>query len=152
MFNVKFTNCNDLNPEICNCEPGFQIKHIYKYFHLSYEAEKFFEENRMIINKTKTKCMLFNRSRNYDFPPELEFIDGTLQEVVSGIKLVGVKNNLVDIVWNSNRPNRPKLPIIPLEMKFAGKSWEDKVTDLQNQMREKRANVLILTALDDVGK
>ena len=70
----------------------------------------------------------------------------------SNIKLVGVKNNLVDIVWNSNRPNRPKLPIIPLEMKFAGKSWDDKVTDLQNQMREKRANVLILTALDDVGK
>ena len=66
-----------------------------------HEAEKFFEENKMIINKTKTKCMLFNRSRNYEFPPELEFIDGTLQEVVSGIKLVGIKIS-DNLSWSEN--------------------------------------------------
>ena len=42
----------------------------------------------MKINKTKTKAMIFNKSRKWDFPPELEFKDGTKIEVISETKLL----------------------------------------------------------------
>ena len=36
-------------------------------------------------------------------------------------------------------------------MKFTGKSWEDKVKEIREQMKLKKADVLILSALDDVA-
>ena len=39
----------------------------------------------------------------------------------ANIKLVGVKNNLIDTVWGSNQPEQPNQPIMPLEIKFTGK-------------------------------
>ena len=44
----------------------------------------------MIINKNKTKVISFNKSRKWDFPPELKFIDGTPIQHVPQTKLVGV--------------------------------------------------------------
>ena len=69
----------------------------------------------------------------------------------ANIKLVGVKDNLIDKVWGSNQPDRPNKPIIPLEMKFTGKSWEDKVTEIREKMSESGAQILVLSALDDVA-
>merc|ERR1719414_770584 len=65
------------------------------------------------------------------------------------IKLIAVKNNLVDAVWGSNQPDRPNQPIKPLELKFTGKSWEDKVQDIRAVMKDRKADVLVLSALDD---
>ena len=65
------------------------------------------------------------------------------------IKLIAVKNNLVDSVWGSNQPDRPNQPIKPLELKFTGKSWEDKVQDIRAVMKDRKADVLVLSALDD---
>ena len=65
--------------------------------------------------------------------------------------MVGIKSNLVDTVWRINRPDRPKQPIIPLEMKFTGKSWEDKVEEIQKQITEKPADILVLSALDNIA-
>jgi hypothetical protein len=45
----------------------------------------------------------------------------------ANIKLVGVKNNLIDSVWGSDCPDRPNQSVVPLEIKFTGKSWETKV-------------------------
>ena len=36
--------------------------------------------------------MIFNKSRKLDFPPELEFTDGTKLEVISQTRLVGLKS------------------------------------------------------------
>ena len=41
----------------------------------------------------------------------------------SNMKLVGVSNNLVDMVWGSSQPDRPNQPIIPLEFKFTGNMY-----------------------------
>ena len=57
----------------------------------------------------------------------------------------------VDTVWGSNQPDRPNQPIVPLELKFSGKSWEEKVQDMKDQMKIKKADVLVLSALDDVA-
>ena len=69
----------------------------------------------------------------------------------SNIKLIGLTNNLVDKVWGLNQPDRPKQPIVPLEMKFTGKSWEGKIDDFQNQMAERGVDNLVLSALDEVA-
>ena len=44
---------------------------------------------KMSINKQKTKCMLFNKSKKYDFIPELYLSDEAKLEVVQDMKLVG---------------------------------------------------------------
>ena len=44
---------------------------------------------KLSINKEKTKCMLFNKAKKYDFVPELCISDSTKLEVVEGMKLVG---------------------------------------------------------------
>ena len=43
----------------------------------------------MSINKDKTKCLLFNKAKKYDFIPELCMSENTRLEVVEGMKLVG---------------------------------------------------------------
>ena len=45
--------------------------------------------------------MAFSKSRNWDFPPELEFLDGTKIETISETKLVGVIVSN-DLKWNKN--------------------------------------------------
>ena len=55
----------------------------------------------MVINMKKTHAMLFNRSRNFDFPPALQFQDGSLVEIVSETTLLGVK--ITDnLKWRQN--------------------------------------------------
>ena len=54
------------------------------------DTESFVKDNKMIINKKKTKVISFTKSRKWDFPPELEFADGTLIEYIPETKLVGV--------------------------------------------------------------
>ena len=44
---------------------------------------------KMSINREKTKCLLFNQAKKYDFIPELSMSDNTRLEVVEGMKLVG---------------------------------------------------------------
>ena len=55
----------------------------------------------MKINPKKTKIISFNKSRKYDFPPELSLSDGEFLEVATDIKLVGV---IVDrtLSWQKN--------------------------------------------------
>ena len=44
---------------------------------------------KMSINRDKTKCMLFNRAKHYDFIPELCLSEEAKLEVVESMKLVG---------------------------------------------------------------
>ena len=55
----------------------------------------------MVINKNKTNVIIFNKSRNWDFPPELHFNDGTQIEYVSETKLVGLILT-EDLKWRRN--------------------------------------------------
>ena len=65
------------------------------------DTEKFTIANKLKINPTKTKVILFNKSRRYDFPPELQLSTGGPLEVVSDIKLVGVVLSN-DLRWKKN--------------------------------------------------
>ena len=44
---------------------------------------------KMYINKQKTKCILFNRAKKYNFIPELSLSEEARIKVVEGMKLVG---------------------------------------------------------------
>ena len=65
------------------------------------DTEQFVEENKMVINKQKTKVISFTKSRKWDFPPELYFSDGTPIEYLSEIKLLGVMVSQ-DTKWAKN--------------------------------------------------
>ena len=49
---------------------------------------KFTTENQFVINKSKCFVMKFNRSRRYDFPPEIQIGDETTVEVVKTLKIL----------------------------------------------------------------
>eukprot|EP00090_Calanus_glacialis_P043927 TRINITY_DN7796_c0_g1_i1.p1 TRINITY_DN7796_c0_g1~~TRINITY_DN7796_c0_g1_i1.p1 ORF type:complete len:620 (+),score=228.62 TRINITY_DN7796_c0_g1_i1:83-1942(+) len=73
----------------------------------------------------------------------------------SGLQLVPVETNLVDLAWAMDvanpQPARPENTVFPLEMQFTGRSWQDKVEEVRRNLAEKGADVLILSALDDVA-
>ena len=65
------------------------------------DIEQYSIANKMVINKKKTQVMLFNKSRKLDFPPEIMFSDGSLLNVISEIKLLGVLIS-DDLSWHKN--------------------------------------------------
>ena len=64
-------------------------------------VEKFTENNQMKINASKSKVMIFNKSRKYDFPPEVTFEDGKILECLEETKLLGVLISS-SLKWDSN--------------------------------------------------
>ena len=65
------------------------------------DTENFTEENQMRINSSKSKVILFNKSRKWDFPPEVSFSDNVNLVVEEEIKLVGIVLTS-DLRWEKN--------------------------------------------------
>ena len=65
---------------------------------------KYCEDNNMKINGDKTKAVLFNTSRNYDFTPQLALTDNTTLELVEEFRLLGlvIQSNMG---WQANTNN-----------------------------------------------
>ena len=60
--------------------------------------------NGMKINSTKSKVMIFNRSKKFDFMPEIEFSEGQVGEVVEEMKLLGV-HITSNLKWHTHVAN-----------------------------------------------
>lgn len=58
--------------------------------------------------------------------------------------------DLVGMLWE-DRPSLPKEPVWILKEQYAGKSASDKIAELRNTMKEKRADIHILTGLEDIA-
>lgn len=58
--------------------------------------------------------------------------------------------DLIDMIWE-NRPPLAAEPVFSLEEKFSGETTTSKLFRLRAAMREKNANVHILTTLDDIA-
>ena len=74
---------------------------------MQYELEKlvsYASENEMIINHDKTKAILFNNRKKYDFLPELSLNSEENIEVVEEVKLLGVIIRS-DLNWSGNTDN-----------------------------------------------
>ncbi|OQV20169.1 Xaa-Pro aminopeptidase 1 [Hypsibius exemplaris] len=76
----------------------------------------------------------------------------TLVKDLSGVgnRLVPVTQNLVDTVW-ADRPEHPNGSVCVLDVKYTGKDWKDKVADVRLKMAEKKADYLVVTALDEIA-
>ena len=64
-------------------------------------VEDFTDKNLMKINESKSKIMIFNKSRKYDFPPEYKFRNGQILDVLEETKLLGIQLT-TDLRWFSN--------------------------------------------------
>ncbi|PON21236.1 xaa-Pro aminopeptidase [Trichoderma gamsii] len=68
-----------------------------------------------------------------------------------GSDLVPLDINLVDQVWADSRPARPQQGIRVLSEKFAGKSVQNKLADLQAELEKKRSPGVFISMLDEVA-
>ena len=66
-----------------------------------YKLLEYCEEKKMLINGDKTKVMLFNTGRKYDFMPKLHLGNPLHLEVVEKFKLLGVHIRS-DLKWFEN--------------------------------------------------
>ena len=64
----------------------------------------------MVINENKTKVMLFNPGKKYDFLPNIQTDDGTTLEVIEEAKLLGILVRS-DMSWKSNTDQLCKIII-----------------------------------------
>ncbi|CAK9795545.1 Xaa-Pro aminopeptidase 1 [Anthophora quadrimaculata] len=69
----------------------------------------------------------------------------------SSVRLVPVRNNLVDLIWQVGRPNYNPHPAYPLPDKYSGRAWQDKVHSIRIEMEASKADALVLTALDEIA-
>lgn len=58
--------------------------------------------------------------------------------------------DLVDFIWK-DRPAMSAEPVWEVDVKYVGKSREEKLKDVREKMREEKADVLLLTALDEIA-
>lgn len=76
-----------------------------------------------------------------------------LSETLSkaGASLVAVKQNLVDLVWGKDRPPRPneKVKVHPVE--YAGKPFQEKISELRKELQAKKRAGFIISMLDEIA-
>lgn len=65
-------------------------------------------------------------------------------------KLVGVEENLVDQIWQ-DRPARPAEKVIVLSDKYAGKDYQEKLTDLRKELDKKKTAGMVISMLDEIA-
>lgn len=69
----------------------------------------------------------------------------------SSASLVGIKENLVDKVWGSQRPPRPTEKVKVLPEKYSGKKFQEKIEDLRKELDKKKAAGMIISMLDEIA-
>ncbi|KAK4301818.1 hypothetical protein Pmani_026085 [Petrolisthes manimaculis] len=69
----------------------------------------------------------------------------------SEMVMVAEETNLVDLVWPTERPPYPQQPIYIHDLQFAGKKWEKKVAEVRSEMIKAGADLLVVTAMDEVA-
>ena len=102
------------------------------------ELTEYTNEHEMIINKRKTKAILFNRARNYDFMPHLTIEGSEPLDVVEEIKLLGVVISS-DLKWRSNTTSMVKKAFTRLwilrRLKLLSASSDELLDVYQKQVR-----------------
>lgn len=66
-------------------------------------------------------------------------------------ELVSLSDNLVDIVWGSDRPARTLNHVFPLSIEFTGQTHENKLAGVRKELENKKLVATVVNALDDVA-
>jgi len=56
----------------------------------------------------------------------------------NGSSLVGIQQNLVDLVWGKDRPARPSEKVRVHPIKYAGKTFQEKIAELRKELETKK--------------
>ncbi|XP_061176383.1 xaa-Pro aminopeptidase 1-like isoform X2 [Saccostrea echinata] len=67
------------------------------------------------------------------------------------ITMTTTAEDLVGKIWTMGRPEEPNSPINALPLKFAGRSWQDKLADMHKAMTEKDVDAMVVTGLDETA-
>uniref|UniRef100_A0A8C8RKF1 Xaa-Pro aminopeptidase 2 n=1 Tax=Pelusios castaneus TaxID=367368 RepID=A0A8C8RKF1_9SAUR len=67
--------------------------------------------------------------------------------------LVPIEDNLVDLVWGTQRPPAPTGKIYLLPDAFTGSTWQEKVSDIRSQMKQhpRSPTAVLLAALEETA-
>ncbi|KAI1001740.1 putative Xaa-Pro aminopeptidase P [Podosphaera aphanis] len=68
-----------------------------------------------------------------------------------GQELIAVKANLVDLVWGSLRPSRPKEPVTVLSQQFSGKDMTIKLKGLRTELEKRKSAGFVVSLLDEIA-
>ena len=68
-----------------------------------------------------------------------------------GAELKPVSENLVDTVWGKDKPARPNEKVIVLDVKYAGKKFEDKIEELRKELEKKKSAGMVISMLDEIA-
>lgn len=68
-----------------------------------------------------------------------------------GTTLKPVSENLIDLVWGTDKPGRPNEKIKSLDVQFAGKKFEEKLADLRKELEKKKSEGMIVSMLDEIA-
>ncbi|KAH8433136.1 aminopeptidase P [Aspergillus melleus] len=69
----------------------------------------------------------------------------------NGSTLVGVQQNLVDLVWGKDRPAAPRELVKVHPEKYAGKSFQEKIGDLRKELETKKYAGFVISMLDEIA-
>ncbi len=61
-----------------------------------------------------------------------------------GKSLIGVEDNLVDVVWGKDKPARPNEKVKVLSQEFAGKTFQEKIEDTRKELEKKKSAGLVV--------
>ena len=81
---------------------------------------------------------------------EAKKLEEQLQKAGAG-GLKPVADNLVDIVWGSEKPARPQEKVKVLDEKYAGRSFKEKIEDIRKELTKQKKEGLVLTMLDEIA-
>ncbi|KAL2818455.1 hypothetical protein BDW59DRAFT_175187 [Aspergillus cavernicola] len=65
--------------------------------------------------------------------------------------LVGISQNLVDVIWGADRPAPPREKVRAHPEKYAGKSFQEKISDLRKELENKKAAGFVISMLDEIA-
>ncbi len=68
-----------------------------------------------------------------------------------GVRLKPLGSNPIDAVWGRQRPAAPLGPVTIHPLKFAGKAADEKITELQNTLKESGEDAAVLTMPDSIA-
>lgn len=95
------------------------------------------------------------RGGTIGFDPWLHPVAGILQLdhalKPKGFKLKPLPRNLVDLAWGGERPAPPLGPVIVHSQRYAGRSSEEKLQDIQKKLVEDGQDAVILTLPDSIA-
>ena len=78
------------------------------------------------------------------YDPLLISEEGLARYTDAGLEMIAVKRNPIDTVW-TDRPAPPRAPALPHPLAYAGRTSEEKRTDVAKLLREAKQDTAVLT-------